>query len=61
MHHFPVPVQDLVNMVLSGYFVILGSAALTATVAPLLEPHLPPAQRDRTLRLLNLRLPFMKV
>mmetsp|Transcript_1242 Transcript_1242/g.3698 ORF Transcript_1242/g.3698 Transcript_1242/m.3698 type:complete len:215 (-) Transcript_1242:6-650(-) len=52
--------KDLVNMVLSGYFVILGSAALTATVAPLLEPHLPHAQRKRTLRLLNLRLPFMK-
>ncbi len=49
-------------MVLSTYFVVLGSAALTATVAPLLEPALSPTLRDRTLRLFSLRVPYvMKV
>jgi minor histocompatibility antigen H13 len=35
--------KDLVNLVLSAYFVLIGTAALVATVDPLIAPFLPAA------------------
>ena len=45
------------DVVLSQFFAVLGGAALTVTVAPLLELALSPALRDRTLLLGSLHKP----
>lgn len=45
--------KDLVNLVLSAYFVLIGTAALVATVDPLVAPFLPAAfpHKDITIKI----------
>lgn len=59
----PLTPQDLANAVLTTYFVVLGTLALTATVLPAVEVVLPEAQRQRVLLAYKgLRVPvLMKV
>ena len=45
--------KDLVNLVLSAYFVLIGTAALVATVDPLIAPYLPASfpHKDITIKI----------
>jgi len=45
--------KDLINLVLSAYFVLIGTAALVATIDPLVAPFLPAAfpHKDLTIKI----------
>ena len=52
--------QDLVNAVLTAYFVVLGTLALTATALPAVEAAFPERLRDRTaFALKDVRVPYL--
>ena len=52
--------QDLVNAVLTAYFVVLGTLALTATALPAVEAAFPERLRDLTaFALKDVRVPYL--
>eukprot|EP00898_Chlorokybus_atmophyticus_P008048 jgi/Chlat1/8244/Chrsp77S07672 len=51
--------KELVNAVLTAYFVFLGILALTATLSPLLAPAMPASLRNRVLGPWRLQLPYV--
>ena len=50
--------KDLINLVLSAYFVLLGTAALVATAEPLFSPFLP---KSITHESINIKIPAIPV
>ena len=60
MQHSIALTQDQVNAVLTAYFVVLGTVALTATALPAVEAVFPPRLRDRTaFALRDVRVPYL--
>ncbi|KAK3277150.1 hypothetical protein CYMTET_14824 [Cymbomonas tetramitiformis] len=51
--------KDLVNAVLTAYFVFLGVIALTATLLPFVAVLFPTSLQERVLRFGTLRVPFL--
>jgi minor histocompatibility antigen H13 len=51
--------KDLVNAVLTAYFVVLGTFAITAASLPLIEGLLPTQLQTRTFALKKLRIPYL--
>ena len=59
---FKVLPKELVNAVLTAYFVLLGTFAITATLLPFIEVFFSSSVQDKTYELAKLRVPyFMKV
>lgn len=53
--------KELVNAVLTAYFVLLGTFAITATLLPFIEALFSPATQEKSYELVNLKVPFTTV
>ena len=51
--------KDLINAVLTTYFVLLGTFAITATLLPFIEPLFPKAVQQRSFELKRLTIPYL--
>ena len=50
--------KDLVNAVLTAYFVLLGTFAITATMLPFMEALLPRRLRERSFEYKHFTMPY---
>lgn len=57
---FRVFPKDIVNMILTVYFVVLGALALTACIAPFVAKFFPESSREKEWKG-SLKIPFVKV
>ena len=57
---FKVLPKDLVNRVLSLYFVALGAGAVAATIYPFVAKLMPQSWRTRSIGMKGMRLPLLK-
>lgn len=51
--------KDLVNAVLTAYFVILGTFAITAATLPVMEAMLPLRLQSRSFEVKQMRIPYL--
>mmetsp|Transcript_70370 Transcript_70370/g.223014 ORF Transcript_70370/g.223014 Transcript_70370/m.223014 type:complete len:389 (-) Transcript_70370:208-1374(-) len=51
--------KELVNAVLTAYFVLLGTLALTATFQPFIRPMVPAGLREKTFSIEKFRIPLI--
>lgn len=52
--------KDIVNLVLTGYFVLLGSMALTASIAPFFVGFFPERLKNKEYKV-SFKIPFVSV
>jgi len=51
--------KDLINAVLTTYFVLLGTFAITATLLPFIEPLFPKRVQQRSYEFKKLQIPYL--